>query len=259
MIRNRLSELLAERGLKNARVARDIKSLSRNTINATTSNRGKMIQLETVNTLCRYLGIEPGEFFEYLPFDVDISINSDSNFLYDDSLENLWSNEEIAGYRSQGIVAENYAYRMPSFYLNLYIEKEAGNSITGITKKVFELSVVLENDVTFYTEFGAPLIPSSDLIFEVVLGNPPGENTESNKQEFLHFWNEELTPGFRKELTNTIYNKIYEYVEKNIYRAPNIDWGKQVYVEYNFVKKEFDNLESSPKIIIDELNSPGMS
>ncbi|OUT06659.1 TAL effector protein PthXo1 [Lactiplantibacillus plantarum] len=62
MIRNRLAELLAERDLKISRVAAQLPNLSRNTITATASNTGKMIQLETVDTLCQFLHIEPTDF-----------------------------------------------------------------------------------------------------------------------------------------------------------------------------------------------------
>lgn len=75
MIRNRLAELLSERQLKISRVANEIPNLSRNTITSTAQNSGKMIQLETINSLCKYLGITPGEFFEYIPYDLELSID----------------------------------------------------------------------------------------------------------------------------------------------------------------------------------------
>lgn len=79
MIRNRLKELMVERGLKASRIANDIDNLSRNTINSAVNNKGKMLQLETINSLCQYLGVSPKDFFEYLPFDVDVSISSDTD------------------------------------------------------------------------------------------------------------------------------------------------------------------------------------
>lgn len=68
MIRNRLSVLLAERTLKITKVAKET-GISRNTITSTAQNDGKMIQLETINALCHYLKITPGEFFSYIPYD----------------------------------------------------------------------------------------------------------------------------------------------------------------------------------------------
>lgn len=72
MIRNRLSVLLAEKGLKITRVARDT-GISRNTITSTAQNDTEMIRLETINTLCKYLGVTPCEFFEYEPLDIKFS------------------------------------------------------------------------------------------------------------------------------------------------------------------------------------------
>ena len=71
MIRNRLASLLADRGIKISRAAMELPNISRNTITNTASNNGKMIQLETIDTLCQYLNITPAEFFEYLPFDLE--------------------------------------------------------------------------------------------------------------------------------------------------------------------------------------------
>ena len=244
MIRNRLSELLAERGLKNARVARDIKSLSRNTINATTSNRGKMIQLETVNTLCRYLGIEPGEFFEYLPFDVKITVSSDDDFyLCDDFINAIDS----------GIETSSDRFYMPRFYLNLYIEKQKGNLETGAINHVFSLSAILDEDIIFNEKVDDNgnyyLEPSTDTVFRVVLGNPPNEIKDEEKKAFLKFWNKELTPGFRREITDNIDQEIYSFLEQTAYKAPGINWSNKVFnVLYDFNSIVELNVDSSPQI-----------
>lgn len=95
MIRNRLKELMAERGLKASRIANDIENLSRNTINSTVNNNGKMIQFETINLLCQYLGVTPSDFFEYLPFDVDVAVDSD--------------NKLIANYPNGDVINGNYS------------------------------------------------------------------------------------------------------------------------------------------------------
>ncbi len=88
MIRNRLSILLAERGLKITKVAKDT-GISRNTITSTAQNDGKMIQLETINSLCIYLGITPGEFFEFSEYNVNFSFFSEEklNSEFDFELE----------------------------------------------------------------------------------------------------------------------------------------------------------------------------
>ena len=73
MIRNRLAALMAERGLKITRVAKDT-GISRNTITAISQNDSEMMRMETINTLCKYLGVTPCEFYEYEPLDIDFFV-----------------------------------------------------------------------------------------------------------------------------------------------------------------------------------------
>ena len=79
MIRNKLASILADRGIKISRAAMELPNISRNTITNTASNNGKMIQLETIDTLCQYLNITPAEFFEYLPFDLEFHTDITKN------------------------------------------------------------------------------------------------------------------------------------------------------------------------------------
>lgn len=75
MIRNNLSILLAERNLKITRVAKDT-GISRSTITAIAQNDSKMIQMDTIDILCRYLKITPERFFDFLPLSVEVSTYS---------------------------------------------------------------------------------------------------------------------------------------------------------------------------------------
>lgn len=75
MIRNRLAELLSERQLKITEVAHKT-GISRNTITSTVQNDSKMIQYNTIDVLCRYLNIKPDEFFDYIPIDYSLAIES---------------------------------------------------------------------------------------------------------------------------------------------------------------------------------------
>lgn len=67
MIRNRLGILMAERGIKISDVYEATK-ISRSTLTSISQNENKMIQLETIDSLCNYFGITPSEFFDYAPF-----------------------------------------------------------------------------------------------------------------------------------------------------------------------------------------------
>ncbi|PCF35015.1 hypothetical protein B5C00_02630 [Staphylococcus delphini] len=72
MIRNRLAELLFERDIKIVRISKET-GISRNTITNTASNNSEMLQMNTINKICRYLDITPCEFFDYIPIDIDVT------------------------------------------------------------------------------------------------------------------------------------------------------------------------------------------
>lgn len=69
MIKFNLSVLLAERGININKVHKDT-GLSRITLSSISNNNGQGIQLDTINKLCQYLKITPGELFLYVPFDI---------------------------------------------------------------------------------------------------------------------------------------------------------------------------------------------
>ena len=203
MIRNRLKELMDVRGLKATRIANDIDNLSRNTINSTVSNSGKMIQFETVNLLCQYLGVSPSDFFEYLPFDVTVSVGADN-----DPFVNAPDYDE-------NVIADE-CYIKP-FYLNLYLTKISNNYSAGESKKTFELSVICEKPIEFASsdEFGDNDFVMQTPLLKVVLGNPPVENNmKSQKDVFDDFWNQELTDGFRQVVQDKIENVIFSYFKE---------------------------------------------
>lgn len=124
MIRNRLASILADRNIKITKVAKDT-GISRNTITATAQNDGKMIQLETINSLCRYLAINPGDFFEYIPFDI-IPV------VYVESSDYIFSNN---GYDEELHENKLSVYSVLDIYLEVY--EESG------TKKTFDLTAKL--------------------------------------------------------------------------------------------------------------------
>lgn len=75
MIRCNLNLLLAERGLRIAKVVKDTK-VTRPTLTAIVQNSGKGIQFDTLNTLCNYLNITPCEFFSYIPYEFEVSVSN---------------------------------------------------------------------------------------------------------------------------------------------------------------------------------------
>lgn len=69
MVRCNLSVLLAERNLKITRVCKDT-GLSRTTLTYLANNYSKGIQYDTLNKLCAYLQVLPGELISFVPVDI---------------------------------------------------------------------------------------------------------------------------------------------------------------------------------------------
>ena len=64
MLRNRLLVLMAERLINVSEVSKGT-GLSRTTLTHLKYQREKRYDLKTINMLCQYFGITPGELFEY--------------------------------------------------------------------------------------------------------------------------------------------------------------------------------------------------
>ncbi|KRL05851.1 helix-turn-helix domain-containing protein [Liquorilactobacillus oeni] len=215
MIRNRLKELLAERNLRISRVAADIPNLSRNTITTTSQNEGKMLQLETINTLCQYLNIEPNDFFEYLPFDVEAVVSTDHETVFD-------------GLKDYNKNAYSVSAKIYPFDFDLYLFKKRINESSGSIKKTFDLVVRLDHEVELSSKH--PNI----IKFEVLLGHADDKKSyEKQKDEFYDFWNKQLTPGFqqfvKKEIMEQCHDTFSKYVKKQL----------DTFFEFKFRKLQF--------------------
>ena len=66
-----LSVLLAQRRLTISRASQDT-GISRTTLTSLASGAAKGIQFDTLNALCQYLKVTPGDFFLYRPFDLAV-------------------------------------------------------------------------------------------------------------------------------------------------------------------------------------------
>lgn len=71
MIKCNLPVLLAERGLKITKVSIDT-GISRTTLTSLNNNYSQGIQFDTLNKLCGYLKVLPGELFLYIPYEIKI-------------------------------------------------------------------------------------------------------------------------------------------------------------------------------------------
>lgn len=74
MIRNRLSELLSERGLKISRVAKEVE-IARSSLTSMVQNESEMIRYDAIERLCTFLNISPNDFFEYTPISVEYAFD----------------------------------------------------------------------------------------------------------------------------------------------------------------------------------------
>lgn len=94
MIKSNLNVKLAENNLKISKVYNDT-GISRSTLTTLATGDPKGIQLETINTLCRYLDITPGELFIYAPIDITVSI-TDIEILKEDYSSSLNIENQLA-------------------------------------------------------------------------------------------------------------------------------------------------------------------
>ena len=69
MIISNLAVLFAQRGLRTSKVSADT-GISRTTLTALSQNRSVGVQLETLNTLCRYLQVTPEQILLYAPVEL---------------------------------------------------------------------------------------------------------------------------------------------------------------------------------------------
>ncbi|MCH5397381.1 helix-turn-helix transcriptional regulator [Limosilactobacillus fermentum] len=179
MIRNRLAELLSERQLKISRVANEIPNLSRNTITSTAQNSGKMIQLETINSLCKYLKITPGEFFEYIPYDIEVAVD-------DFNLEVRCMDPE-PNFDSPDVIDKG------AINFSLYITVEPA----GQPKYTYEFNGATPITLCYKPPFNA--IPI-DLV------------EPETRYKFGYFWDAKLTPGFKTVVIEQIQRAIRERI-----------------------------------------------
>jgi DNA-binding Xre family transcriptional regulator len=99
----RLNELLAERQITASRVHIDTK-ISRSTLSGIINNTNKMLQMETLNVLCSYLGIQPGDFFEHTEFDMEFFAEINDH----DAAETIKDNSNI-----ENLYVDIYANKLP--------------------------------------------------------------------------------------------------------------------------------------------------
>lgn len=74
MIRFRLGEILASKRITATKIHEDTK-IAKSTISTMVNNRSEMIRLSTINDLCMYLDIKPGDLFDFSPYNFKFDVN----------------------------------------------------------------------------------------------------------------------------------------------------------------------------------------
>ncbi|MEB2279263.1 helix-turn-helix transcriptional regulator [Lysinibacillus xylanilyticus] len=160
MIRNRLAALMAERRLKITRVAKDT-GISRNTITSISQNDSEMFRMETINNLCKYLGVTPCEFFDYEPIDIEFTyFLNELHFDYTHGLTNSKVEFEILLVDIDILmdVYKNNNNQARTFDLNCFLHEEP-HDLTDF----YDLTVDFENNDaknTFVTEIYEKINPA---------------------------------------------------------------------------------------------------
>lgn len=172
MIINRLSILLAERGLSGAKFAISTK-IAQSTISKITTQKSKQIDYKTLNTICNDLSIEPKDFFEYSPYDFEFSHNSEEHqhFIFVTATK---YGEKSNIYEYQFDYSFSYNFDLPNTYTyNDIIENKLNINELDITYDLTlkeETIIEYENlstllKTTFLEELKDFVVPLVDEIF----------------------------------------------------------------------------------------------
>ncbi|ANQ82941.1 TPA: helix-turn-helix transcriptional regulator [Staphylococcus pseudintermedius] len=177
MIRNRLAELLFERDIKIVRISKET-GISRNTITNTASNNSEMLQMNTINKICRYLDITPCEFFDYIPIDIDVIFYEDDKIdIVDD-----WS-------------LDSGEYRI-KFDVDLLLDID----IEGRKQKI-DSKIIVEN--TVITSF-----PFQDIMLSI-------QTNDTQMQELISIFNT-IPKEFKKLIYKNLIERYKEFILEHI-------------------------------------------
>lgn len=209
MIRNRLSELLSERGLKTSRVALEV-GIARSSLTSMIQNDSEMVRYDAIDKLCNYLNITPYDFFDYSPLTFNFTLDDDPQIIVEEIFFELSLNLK------DGIDIKKFEF---DILVDMYDEEH--------NKKDFDLEIVFD-------KFRKNNKNKHDLIFKVV---------KENDNKTLKDYVETLSPGLKnvlfKKLQKLITSYVIEYLKKNTEDTEtlNLDNNKQI-----SLYKEIDNI-----------------
>jgi transcriptional regulator, XRE family len=87
MIRNNLAKLMIDRDITATQIFNDT-GIARSTISKIYNNNTDKISLETIDKLCNYLMVTPTDFFDYIPYEVEVKLSIDEYDTLQEMVEN---------------------------------------------------------------------------------------------------------------------------------------------------------------------------
>lgn len=184
MIRNRLSELLSERGLKISRVAKDVK-IARSSLTSMIQNDSEMIRYDAIDKLCSYLHISPADFFEHNDINFEFTFDEEPNYKINSHNENFEITANIAN-----------AFSIENMDFEILVDVELNNS----QKLNFDLDISYKD---------TKKISNSKYNFIFIIKNED-ENIE------LKNYVDSLSAGLKNILFKKLHKNLSEYVSKII-------------------------------------------
>lgn len=76
MVKNKVYQKMAERGIRTNKELADLTGISQNTIGKIIRNENKRIDYDSLDALCSALDCQPGDLLEYVPEDREATISS---------------------------------------------------------------------------------------------------------------------------------------------------------------------------------------
>lgn len=181
MIRNRLSELLSERGLKTSRVAKEVK-IARSSLTSMIQNDSEMIRYDAIDKLCRFLNIVPSDFFEFVPINIDFTLTNAQQIFAVSNQDNCRDLSKVINFlliESEFLIDIEYKKELTTYDCEIELNEIKYSAF----KNVFEFTLKKENE-------------HNDL-----------------KQKI-----NELTPGLKNILFKRINKALEETFKDNIYK-----------------------------------------
>ncbi|RIL89059.1 XRE family transcriptional regulator [Staphylococcus cohnii] len=133
MIRNRLSELLSERGLRISRVSKEV-GIARSSLTSMVQNDSEMLRYDAIDKLCKFLNITPNDFFEYSPIAIEYTFDEDPDINY--SIQNEFDNKLVLEkFNFDLLVDAEISEKIESFDLQVQFMGFEANSKTNFKIK----------------------------------------------------------------------------------------------------------------------------